>query len=397
MSVDLDEEVNAAEMSRCFVPEILVDYLKQQSEKNALEPGSFFLQGVCLLVDISGFTKLSGEYCEQGKSGIDGLQLATNGYMGQLVETIYAHGGDIIKFAGDAIICIFPATLTMKIVKVSRGRSIRRSMLAVALNRSSTDTDDAKMSDEVGNLAQSVSFAHHSISSRHTSLDMEAETESSGKATVRPELILRAMHCADELRKIEMEQLTVHVAMTCGEMCFGILGGYEHRWECLISGPCLQELSSCLDDAPSKQAVISADCFEVLWSGLHPSFGVLDPPTISEKKTRPKLTSCYLAGYTFSLDPLASCNHIIESVRQGAEDRSFSATTIETEQVNFRKNRTMSSLYEVRSWNQDPIISSYILQFVPVHIVEGLSAGSGLKYIAEIREVTTMFMKVSAA
>ncbi|RYG65307.1 hypothetical protein EON64_12215, partial [archaeon] len=70
-------------------------------------PSSLFFHGFCLLADISGFTRLSGTFCAQGKLGLDGLQQATNGYMGRLVEVIYQHGGDIIKFAGDAIICVF--------------------------------------------------------------------------------------------------------------------------------------------------------------------------------------------------------------------------------------------------------------------------------------------------
>ena len=50
---------------------------------------------------------MSEKFCTGGKGGIDELQLATNGYMGKLVDVIYSYGGDIIKFAGDALICIF--------------------------------------------------------------------------------------------------------------------------------------------------------------------------------------------------------------------------------------------------------------------------------------------------
>ncbi|RYG70160.1 hypothetical protein EON64_00895 [archaeon] len=39
-----------------------------------------------------------------------------------------------------------------------------------------------------------------------------------------------ALQCAMELRQISTEQLTVHVAASCGEMCFGVLGGYKDRW-----------------------------------------------------------------------------------------------------------------------------------------------------------------------
>lgn len=52
--------------SRCFVPEILVDFLEKQIRqgRERFQPGSFFIHGVCLLVDISGFTKISGTFCE---------------------------------------------------------------------------------------------------------------------------------------------------------------------------------------------------------------------------------------------------------------------------------------------------------------------------------------------
>jgi hypothetical protein len=297
--------------------------------------------------------------------------------MGQLVETIYAHGGDIIKFAGDAIICIFPAILTTKIVRTSGGRNFRRSIAALNYVQEDSNSD---LPLEFENIDQAVSSAVQNMLSGNGSF--EVDMDNSEKVVIRPELVLRAMHCADELRKIEMDQLTVHVAMTCGEMCFGILGGYEHRWECLISGPCLQELSTCLDDAPSKQAVISADCFEILRVGLLLPSGQSGTPGSSGL---PKSTDCHFAGYNYSLDSLASGNYSIFKVSLSSEDfPSFP-----------QKSKDKSSVDEVVVQSEDSRLSSYIMQFVPVHIAEGLSAGSGLKYIAEIREVTTMFMKVS--
>jgi hypothetical protein len=85
----------ANELNQCFVPEMLIEHINELTGqgKEALEPSSFFVHGVVLLVDISGFTKLSGSFCAMGKGGIDQLQLATNGYMGSLVEVIYTFGG----------------------------------------------------------------------------------------------------------------------------------------------------------------------------------------------------------------------------------------------------------------------------------------------------------------
>ncbi|KAJ1428844.1 hypothetical protein B484DRAFT_431123 [Ochromonadaceae sp. CCMP2298] len=70
------------ESNQCFVPEMLIEYINELTGqgREALVPSSYFVDGVVLLVDISGFTKLSSSYCDMGKGGIDQLQLATNGY-----------------------------------------------------------------------------------------------------------------------------------------------------------------------------------------------------------------------------------------------------------------------------------------------------------------------------
>lgn len=50
--------------------------------------------GVCMLADISGFTKLSSECCLNGSEGLDRLHAVTDGFFGTLVVEIYRCGGD---------------------------------------------------------------------------------------------------------------------------------------------------------------------------------------------------------------------------------------------------------------------------------------------------------------
>ena len=363
-----------AETGRCFVPELLIDQLKLVGSQG-VKPSSISIHGVCLLVDISGFTKLSGDFCVQGKNGIDGLQLATNGYMGLLVETIYSHGGDIVKFAGDAIICIFPTTLKTKVIVAPHGGMLRRSE-----SQCETDLSQRRVF-EFSDKDASVSAASPDSFVSNSGKDLFKRYE---ETNVRPELLLRAMECADRLRRIETDKLTVHVAVSCGEMCFGILGGYEDRWECLISGPCLQDLSSCLDDAPSKCAVISAGCVEVLSTSR----------ITSERtdKTSPgycQAASVHLAGYVFSLSSLPSGNCVIDSIQP--DQRAFRSA--QRSQV-FREVSPVP--HEALVLVQDPKITEMVMQFVPVNIAESLCSGGGgrLNAMSEIREVTTMFMKV---
>jgi hypothetical protein len=177
------------------------------------------------------------------------------------------------------------------------------------------------------------------------------------------------MHCAKLLTDVQTDKLTVHVAMSCGEMCFGILGGFENRWECLISGPCIHQLSGCLDDAPSKHAVISRKCARTLKETIHRhGSGPLDV-VVSE-------FDCDLGKYSYTMLPLPSGNCRIVSV-------DFIASKMDSPQ-RIKKLEVI-----------DEDLSVLVKQFVPVPIAEQLDRGAGLHYMAEIREVTTMFMKVS--
>jgi hypothetical protein len=59
-----------------------------------LKDGHGTVMGCILLVDISGFTKLSSALCTQGSTGIDMLRKITENSFAQFVECVYLHGGD---------------------------------------------------------------------------------------------------------------------------------------------------------------------------------------------------------------------------------------------------------------------------------------------------------------
>ena len=69
--------------------------------------GSF--EAAVLFVDISGFTALTELLAQKGTIGVEELTTHLNAYFGQLIELIIAHKGDIFKFAGDAMLAIWPA------------------------------------------------------------------------------------------------------------------------------------------------------------------------------------------------------------------------------------------------------------------------------------------------
>jgi class 3 adenylate cyclase len=58
-----------------------------------------------LFADISGFTALTEHLAQQGPAGAEILTRELNTYFGRLIDLITIHGGDVIKFAGDARYC----------------------------------------------------------------------------------------------------------------------------------------------------------------------------------------------------------------------------------------------------------------------------------------------------
>jgi hypothetical protein len=58
-------------------------------------------QAVVLLVDISGFTRLSDKFQGLGQEGIDSLTSTINRMFSTIIEHVEAWNGDVIKFAGE--------------------------------------------------------------------------------------------------------------------------------------------------------------------------------------------------------------------------------------------------------------------------------------------------------
>jgi class 3 adenylate cyclase/tetratricopeptide (TPR) repeat protein len=61
-----------------------------------------------LFVDISGFTTLTEAAVRHGPAGTERLSRALNSYLGQIIDLIAEHGGDISKIVGDALLAVWP-------------------------------------------------------------------------------------------------------------------------------------------------------------------------------------------------------------------------------------------------------------------------------------------------
>ena len=74
---------------------------------NGMHEFSFSVEGALVFIDMSGFTALSERLSLQGMLGVEALSSHLNSFFGPIVQLLQSYGGDIIKFAGDAIIVLF--------------------------------------------------------------------------------------------------------------------------------------------------------------------------------------------------------------------------------------------------------------------------------------------------
>ena len=80
-----------------------------------------------MFADVSGFTALSEAMAKYGPEGAEYLAKHLNAYFGQMVKAIASEGGDIFKFAGDAMIVLWPDLGTME----ARARRAAQCALAI--------------------------------------------------------------------------------------------------------------------------------------------------------------------------------------------------------------------------------------------------------------------------
>eukprot|EP01017_Pseudomicrothorax_dubius_P008187 TRINITY_DN12666_c0_g1_i1.p1 TRINITY_DN12666_c0_g1~~TRINITY_DN12666_c0_g1_i1.p1 ORF type:complete len:421 (+),score=64.82 TRINITY_DN12666_c0_g1_i1:2-1264(+) len=108
MSGDTQLQHNANQSLLGFVPALILQRILDNPDKDISFPEKQTTKTVVMFADISGFTVLSESLSKRGSEGAELLAFALNRYMELLVKAIARSGGDIFKFAGDAMIVLWP-------------------------------------------------------------------------------------------------------------------------------------------------------------------------------------------------------------------------------------------------------------------------------------------------
>lgn len=247
-------ECKPSKVNAAFVPNIVCQHVTNNvpTDKN-LSPFSRRFHGVCMAIEISGWTKMIVEHFIKNPRDVHSLEQVINEFMGEVTAIVYMFGGDIIKISGNFLWCIFPSEEMNKDFIQSEPPVESSIAKDTEVSQASVATEGSTKSGACPPLKSDSSQAGAAIDVNSASGEM---ANSSKEAKVA---CLQAARCAMALKNINVFDLGVRIALTYGRIGFAVLGGLNDSWEYLIAGSCIQEISQCIDEAKEKEVVMSND------------------------------------------------------------------------------------------------------------------------------------------
>jgi class 3 adenylate cyclase len=179
-----------------YVPAIIIQQLAAQPTPLTTPRADQFPAAV-LFADIKGFTPLTERLGQRGVAGTEEFSRILNEYFGALIALITEHGGDINKFAGDAILTIWPA------VEGDLGTAIQRA----------------------AQCALAIQARLHNFTA------------------------------------VEGVELTIRIGLGAGPVSLIQIGGVFARWEALLVGQPIVQASRAENSAPPGQVVIAPEAW----------------------------------------------------------------------------------------------------------------------------------------
>ncbi|KAL6055826.1 Guanylate cyclase domain-containing protein [Balamuthia mandrillaris] len=238
-SLDTDDQKTPEEMLAPYLPWLVKQRLpqrvmkrKEEKEGSAEEeeeedcPRCFSFPGAVVFVDISGFTPLTEALCRSSAAkGGEIMHLVLERIFTELLDLVEEYGGDVIKFAGDALLIAWNSQTSC----------------------SEASPDGAKQSNDASILDATVRLAAHFAvvaSKFEWKLDIGEEEVSFIKDLAADEAIFSVL---------QNVTLRVKVSVSAGEVVAMQLGGINGRWEYLLAGKPLLEIAATEHDAESDE------------------------------------------------------------------------------------------------------------------------------------------------
>jgi len=214
------------------------DNLRLQSVTEDFCPYLTTFDAVVVFADASGFTRMTEQLAKK-PNGAELIGKGLNSFFNPIIELVELFGADILKFSGDAITIIWPAS-------------------SLISENAPANGEEFYSGKDLKQLAK----------------DIETLRSKSTRRTMRAAVHL-ALECCDALHKrVERNlekglyekgaEMALHIGMGCGPITVLQCGGLLNRWEYLVTGDPLDQISIAEPLATINQTVISPECVQFI-------------------------------------------------------------------------------------------------------------------------------------
>lgn len=179
-----------------YLPMIIRQQLRE-SPAPLTAPRSENMTGAFLFGDITGFTPLVERLAQKGSGGVEELSRLLNAYFHQLITLVNAHGGDVLRFAGDAVLALWP-------------------------------TDDEPLPEVVQRAAQCALAIQKELNNYYT---------------------------------FDGAELSMRIGIGAGHLSLVQLGGMFGRWEAMLTGAPIVQASRAEESCQPGQVIISPEAW----------------------------------------------------------------------------------------------------------------------------------------
>ena len=195
-------DARLAEALAAYVPPLVLENLAPGTAPSAEARATAFT-GAVLLTDIAGFTTLTERMDGAGPKGVEELSRLLNAYFTDLIGLIGAHGGLVMKFAGDALMAVWPGA---------------------------ADT----LAETAHRAAQCALFIQREMHARHVAADVT---------------------------------LSMRVSLGAGEVRHLVLGGVGERWASRLAGPAMGDARAAIALAEPGGVALAPSVVRLLGAG----------------------------------------------------------------------------------------------------------------------------------
>lgn len=255
-------------------------YIKSENNNEAsisLNSSVQRIHGALLFIDISGFTVLSQ------KLDVESLKNHINDYFSKIIEIVDRWGGDVVKFAGDALYVVWRTNIKLLSTdsqttrsngsksgrKVSQSGSLASSRSSAMLSSGSNSQfrySALEITEKAVQCGLEICYVCSNFPVNLVSKDLSTKqgepTKLHQKITSIVSSIASRIVTKNTTSNDAVTYLNVHCGVSVGLMA-GLDVGYEDRWEYFLIGEALADVAKAESAAEKGDVVISAVAHEL--------------------------------------------------------------------------------------------------------------------------------------